>query len=166
MRTDRTFLRNHFRDAIAIDFAVVSTVTFGLLYVFVVLSFERRRLLHLHVTAHPTAEWTAQQMVEALRRDERQVSDPRSRCDLRNRVSASSRRDESSRGSHCASLPMAECLRGAGSAAFIIDTSGSRPERWPMEFSEATAAREGSSRRRQGHAPTTACACREREKSR
>jgi len=48
-------LRNHLRDAIAIDFAVVSTVTFGLLYVFVVLSLERRRLLHVHVTAHPTA---------------------------------------------------------------------------------------------------------------
>ena len=37
-----------------------------LLYVFVVLSLERRRLLHVHVTAHPTAAWTAQQMVEAL----------------------------------------------------------------------------------------------------
>jgi transposase InsO family protein len=62
----RTFLRNHLRDAIAVDFAVVSTVTLGLLYVFLVLSLERRRLLHVHVTAHPTAEWTARQMVEAL----------------------------------------------------------------------------------------------------
>jgi putative transposase len=50
----RTFLRNHLREAIAI-FAVVSPVRFGLLYVFVVLSLERRRLLHVHVTAHPTA---------------------------------------------------------------------------------------------------------------
>jgi len=62
----RTFLRNHLREAIAIDFAVVSTVTFGQLYVFAVLSLERRRLLHINVTAHPTAAWTAQQMVEAL----------------------------------------------------------------------------------------------------
>ena len=62
----RTLLQNHLREAIAIDFAVVSTVTFGLLYVFVVLSLERRRLLHINVTAHPTAAWTAQQMVEAL----------------------------------------------------------------------------------------------------
>ena len=62
----RTFLRNHLREAIAIDFAVVPTATFRLLYVFVVLSLERRRLLHVHVTAHPTAAWTAQQMVEAL----------------------------------------------------------------------------------------------------
>src|SRR5271166_1077069 len=44
--------------------AVVSTVTFGQLYV--VLSLERRRLLHINVTAHPTPAWTAQQMVEAL----------------------------------------------------------------------------------------------------
>src|SRR5271166_722881 len=62
----RTLLQNHLREAIAIDFAVVSTVTFGLLYVFVVLSLERRRLLHVHVTAHPTAVWTTQQMIEAL----------------------------------------------------------------------------------------------------
>jgi len=62
----RTFLRNHLREAIAIDFAVVSTVRFGLLYVFVVLGLERCRLLHVHVTSHPTAAWTAQQMIEAL----------------------------------------------------------------------------------------------------
>src|SRR5208337_4845030 len=62
----RTFLQNHLREAIAIDLAVVSTVRFGLLYVFVVLGLERRRLLHVHVTSHPTAAWTAQQMVEAL----------------------------------------------------------------------------------------------------
>ena len=62
----RTFLRNHLWEAIAIDFAVVSTIRFGLLYVFVVLGLERRRLLHVHVTAHPMAAWTAQQMIEAL----------------------------------------------------------------------------------------------------
>ncbi len=62
----RTFLQNHLPEALAIDFAVVPTVTFRLLYVFVVLSLERRRLLHVHVTAHPTAAWTAQQMDEAL----------------------------------------------------------------------------------------------------
>ncbi len=62
----RTFVQNHLREAIAVDFAVVPTATFRLLYVFVVLSLERRRLLHVHVTAHPAAAWTAQQMVEAL----------------------------------------------------------------------------------------------------
>jgi transposase InsO family protein len=62
----QTFLRNHLQEALTIDFAVVSTVCFGLLYVFVVLGLERRRLLHVHVTAHPTAAWTAQQMIEAV----------------------------------------------------------------------------------------------------
>jgi len=62
----RTFLRSHLREAIAIDFAVVSTVRFGLLDVFVVLGLERRRLLHVYVTPHPKAAWTAQQMIEAL----------------------------------------------------------------------------------------------------
>src|SRR5215471_3614974 len=62
----RTFLRNHLREAIAIDFAVVSTIRFGLLYVFVVLGLERRRLLHVNASAHPTVAWMAQQMIEAL----------------------------------------------------------------------------------------------------
>ena len=60
-----TFLRNHLYEILAIDFAVVSTATFGILYVFFVLSLERRRVLHFNVTRHPTAECTAQQVVEA-----------------------------------------------------------------------------------------------------
>jgi len=62
----RTFVRNHLGEMIAIDFAVVPTVRGQLLYLFVVLSLARRRVLHVNVTAHPTAAWTAQQMVEAL----------------------------------------------------------------------------------------------------
>ena len=62
----RTFLRNHLRETIAIDFAVVPTATFRLLFVFVVLNLERRRVLLISATAHPTAQWTAQQMVEAF----------------------------------------------------------------------------------------------------
>ena len=46
------------------------TVTFGVLYVFFVLSLERRRVLHVNVTKHPTAEWAAQQIVEAVAPDE------------------------------------------------------------------------------------------------
>ncbi len=60
-----TFLHNHLHDTLAIDFAVVPTLRFGLIYVFFVLSLERRRVLHFNVTPHPTAEWTAQQVVEA-----------------------------------------------------------------------------------------------------
>ncbi len=61
----RTFLANHLHEAIAVDFAVVPTVTFQILFVFVVLSVERRKLLHVNVTTHPSAQWTAQQIVEA-----------------------------------------------------------------------------------------------------
>lgn len=54
-----TFFRNHLHETLAIDFAVVPTATFGILYVFFVLSLDRRRVLHFNVTQHPTAEWTA-----------------------------------------------------------------------------------------------------------
>lgn len=61
----RTFLRNHVHESLAIDFAVVPTITFEIIYVFFVLSVDRRRILHFNVTKHPTADWTVQQVVEA-----------------------------------------------------------------------------------------------------
>ncbi len=60
-----TFLRNHLHEILAVHFAVVPTAMYGIVYVFFVLSLERRRVLHFNVTQHPTAEWTAQQVVEA-----------------------------------------------------------------------------------------------------
>jgi putative transposase len=48
------FLRNHLHETLAVDFAVVPTATFGILYVFFVLSLDRRRVLHFNVTQHPT----------------------------------------------------------------------------------------------------------------
>jgi transposase InsO family protein len=65
-QTWKTFLRNHLAGTIAIDFLTVPTATFGVLYVFFVLSLERRRILHVNVTAHPYAAWTAHQIIEAL----------------------------------------------------------------------------------------------------
>jgi len=65
-QTWRTFLNNHVKQLVSMDFFVVPTVNFRILYVFVVLAHDRRRLLHFNVTAHPTSEWTAQQMVEAF----------------------------------------------------------------------------------------------------
>jgi transposase InsO family protein len=65
-QTWRTFLRNHLRTTAACDFFVVPTATFRLLFCFVILSHDRRHILHFNVTAHPTAEWTAQQIVEAF----------------------------------------------------------------------------------------------------
>jgi transposase InsO family protein len=56
-----TFVRNHSRSVLACDFFVVVTATFRVVYVFVVLEIGTRRILHWNVTAHPTADWTAQQ---------------------------------------------------------------------------------------------------------
>ena len=60
-QTWSTFVRNHASAVIACDFFVTITATFRVLYVFVVLDVGTRRILDLNVTAHPTAEWTAQQ---------------------------------------------------------------------------------------------------------
>jgi transposase InsO family protein len=61
-----TFIRNHMDVTAACDFFVVPTATFKLLYVFVVLSHARRQILHINVTDHPSAAWTARQIVEAF----------------------------------------------------------------------------------------------------
>lgn len=65
-QTWRTFVRNHMRDMVAADFFVVPTVSFNLLFVFVILSHDRRRLVHFAVTEHPTSEWAARQLLEAF----------------------------------------------------------------------------------------------------
>lgn len=65
-QTWRSFLNNHVRDIAAIDFFTVPTATFRILYVFIVLRHDRRRILHVNVTDHPTACWTAQQIIEAF----------------------------------------------------------------------------------------------------
>ena len=65
-QTWRTFLRNHSKDLVSIDFFVVPTVTFRLLYVFVVLEHERRRIVQFNVTDGPSARWTGQQIVNAF----------------------------------------------------------------------------------------------------
>lgn len=62
----RAFLGNHVVDLVSIDFFTVPTVTFRVLFVLIVLAHDRRTILHFHVTEHPTAEWAAQQMVEAV----------------------------------------------------------------------------------------------------
>ena len=65
-QTWRTFLQNHVADLASVDFFVVPTVTFRVLYVFVVLLHHRRRVAHFNVTESPTAAWTAQQIIEAF----------------------------------------------------------------------------------------------------
>jgi transposase InsO family protein len=66
----KTFLKNHMAETAAIDFFVVPTVTFRLLYGFVVLRHERRAIVHIAITANPTAAWTARQLTEAFPWDE------------------------------------------------------------------------------------------------
>jgi transposase InsO family protein len=64
--TWKTFLKNHIQDLVALDFFTVPTVTYKVLFVLVILAHARRRMVHFHVTEHPTAVWTAQQVVEAF----------------------------------------------------------------------------------------------------
>lgn len=69
-QTWRTFLQNHAKEVIALDFFTVPSATFKVLFVLVILSHDRRRILHFNVTAHPTAAWTAQQLLEACGTEE------------------------------------------------------------------------------------------------
>jgi transposase InsO family protein len=62
----KTFLRNHFGNMISVDFLMVPTVNFKMLYVFLVLSHQRRRVLHFNIVESPSAAWTAQQLREAF----------------------------------------------------------------------------------------------------
>src|SRR4051812_30233944 len=62
----RTFLDNHVKSMVSVDFFTVPTLRFQVLYVFLVLAHDRRRILQFGVTAHPTAEWTVQQLRNAF----------------------------------------------------------------------------------------------------
>ncbi len=65
-QTWRTFLTNHAGDIAACDFFTVPTVTFRVLYVFIVLRHDRRQVVHFNVTTNPYAKWTAQQIINAF----------------------------------------------------------------------------------------------------
>jgi hypothetical protein len=62
----RTFLQNHAGAIAAMDFFVVLTVTCSLLFVLIVIPHERRKVIHFNITEAPSAEWTAQQVVNAF----------------------------------------------------------------------------------------------------
>src|SRR6266851_125686 len=64
--TWRSYLRNHLPDIAAIDMLVVATATFRLLYALIVLSLDRRRVVHFEVTQNPTQVWLSGQMTEAF----------------------------------------------------------------------------------------------------
>jgi len=90
-QTWRTFLENHVSQLASIDFFTVPTIRFQVLYVFLVLAHDRRRIVHFNVTAHPTAEWTGQQLRNAFPFDQFPRYLLRDRdADLRPRVSGTS----------------------------------------------------------------------------
>jgi transposase InsO family protein len=68
-QTWKAFLDNHLNQLVSIDFFTVPTATFRVLFVLVVLAHRRRRVVHFNVTEHPTAAWTAQQILEAFPED-------------------------------------------------------------------------------------------------
>jgi hypothetical protein len=109
----QTFLKNHAQQLVSVDFFLVPTLSFRLLFVFVVLEHHRRRVVHLNVTAHPTAEWTTQQMLEAF------PWDKAPRFQIRDRdgcygdvIPAGNSRDEHSRSSDGTALSVAKRIRG------------------------------------------------------
>jgi putative transposase len=69
-QTWRTFLANHVGQVMAADFFVVPTATYRLLFVLVILAHDRRRVVHVAVTDHPTSAWTAQQLRNAFPNEE------------------------------------------------------------------------------------------------
>jgi putative transposase len=66
-QTWRTFLENHVKSMVSVDFFTVPTIRFQVLYVFLVLAHDRRRILQFGVTAHPTAEWTSSNFATPFR---------------------------------------------------------------------------------------------------
>jgi putative transposase len=65
----RTFLKNHLDSTVAVDFFAVPTLTCRILFVFVVLAHDRRRILHLNVTRHPSSAWARPQLRENFSED-------------------------------------------------------------------------------------------------
>ncbi len=72
-----TFLRNHAGGILACDFFVSVTATFRVLYVFVLLEHGSRRIVHVGITTHPTAEWTIQQLRQAIPENRLRIYDVR-----------------------------------------------------------------------------------------
>lgn len=66
----RTFLKNHARHIVAIDFMVARTLFFKAIYVFIAISHDRRKILHFGVSSTPHAQWSIQQLRETFAFDE------------------------------------------------------------------------------------------------
>ena len=107
----KTFLDNHLTELAAIDFFTVPTATFRVLYCFVVLRHDRRQVIHFNVTAHPSAQWTAQQIVEAYPFDEAPGYQIRDRDSIYgDKFRKTGQRLGHRRGSDCTSFTLAKSL--------------------------------------------------------
>ena len=110
-QTWRTFLDNHVGSLVSIDFFVVPTARFAVLFVFIVLRHERRRIEHFGVTAHPSADWVAQQMLRSLSVGHgAAVSDPRPGRRVREIVPLDDNGNGRERGRHGATKAVAESI--------------------------------------------------------
>ncbi len=123
-QTWTTFLNNHARDIVAADMFVVPTIRFQILYVFIILGPERRRLFFANVTAHPTAEWLAQQVVNAFPWDTA-PKHPRPRPSLRARLLGASQGPRHPRSPHRRPGAADQCFRGAGME--LVELMGIEP---------------------------------------
>ena len=115
--TWKTFLDQHVRDLVSIDFFIVPTATFRVLFVFIVLAHHRRRIVHFNVTEHPTAQWAVHnRLVEAFPFDTApQLSDSRRRWHIRSSaLREGSKAWASMKVVTAPCLAMAECLCGTG----------------------------------------------------
>ena len=92
-QTWRSFLDNHVKDLVSVDFFTLPTATFRVLFVFIVRRHDRRRIAHFNVTDHPSAEWTAQQIVDAFPWESAPRFMLRDRDESMDRTSAGASRD-------------------------------------------------------------------------
>ena len=109
--TWRSFLRNQALGIAAIDMFVVPSATLRLLFVMLILAYDRRRIVRFDVTQHPTAGWLSRQVPEAFPWDTAPRSGPRPRLVLRFGVQPTGRSDEHHRGRHRTGVTVAEPLR-------------------------------------------------------
>src|SRR5271166_5897546 len=105
----RTFLRNHAPDIAAMDLFIVPTISFDLLYAFVIVHLDRRELVWINVTTNPTAEWIARQLTEAFPWGAA-LPHPRSGSDLWHRCHTSTSRHGHPGQTYSAGLALAEWL--------------------------------------------------------
>ena len=107
----RTFLRNHAPDIAAMDLFITPTIGFDLLYAFVIVRLDRRDLVWINVTANPTAEWIARQIMEAFPWDDApQQPYSRSGSDRRHHRHTPIARHGHPGQAYCTSLALAKWL--------------------------------------------------------